>query len=92
MGRVVRRKGDCDYSYYRGFLCARWGLSGKTTGKPLTLSVPVAFLTAKSKPSGNWLYLLSLCKHPGALFKPIRKQEISLGEGVVEEKHGGLQQ
>ena len=88
MGRVVRRKGDCDYSYYCGFLCVHLGLSGKTTGTPLTLSVPVAFLKAKSKPSGNQLYPLSLCEHPEALFKLVRKQAISLGERVAgEEKH-----
>lgn len=88
MGKAVRRKGDCDYGYYCGSLCVHSGLSGKMTGMPLTLSVPVAFLKAKSKPSGNQFYPLSLCKHPGALFKPIRKQEISLGERVAgEEKH-----
>lgn len=39
---------------------------------------------SKTKPSGNQFYPLSFCKHPGALFNPVRKQETASGEGQQE--------
>lgn len=52
-----------------GFLPVRPDLSGNTTG-----------MEAKPRPL-EMFYPLSLCKHSGALFKSIRKQETASGEG-----------
>lgn len=54
-------------------VCVCLGLSGKTTGMPLTPGVSVASSKVRSKPSGNWLYPLGLCKHPRSSVQTYRK-------------------